>query len=710
MGIARVVEWAEALPAGLFVGGIVAVSAAARYVFASNKTAPWIFPDSLVYSELAKSFAATGHFALRGVPGKGGFGIVYPLLLAPSYAVFSDVPQAFTAMKATDCVVMSLAAVPTYLLARSLVGRWLALTAAVLAVAIPDLGYTGTIMTENAFYPVFAFWCWATVRALQSPTVRRQLLALGFLALAYFTRPQAIVLVPALVTALALVIGLDVWARREETLTRSLIASARRYLTIILGLAAAAVAFAVVEIGIRGKGWRDSLGAYSFLADVHYSPSAVGHWFVYQLGELDFAFALLPFAGLLLVVFAGLRPRAARELRVFAAVALSASFWLILAVAAFASTPVALRILERSDFYVAPLCMAALVACVGRGLLWSERTAAAAAAVVAVGLVGAVTYVSFLGPNNANDTFSLFVLNSLLDRHWVGLSQIQPAVVAGATVAGLIFMLTPRRLGAFLPLLALLALSLANGPVEKRIRLASDQSRSGGVQTRRDWIDRAVGTKPQVATLWTNQQAFVTLWDNEFFNRSVGKVYYFNYAPDGLPATSVNLDTRNGELLASGRPVQAKYILVDPTIVVAGRPIARDAGTGMIVYRVAPPLRVRAQIQGVYLDHWSGPNVIYTEYGCHGGRLKVTLLSDRDLHPQPLKIVAKVGGQAVARFMYKPRLEPRTMTVPLTGQEGVCQVTFSIPTAVPVAVTGRQDTRALGVRFLRFAYSAKRSG
>jgi hypothetical protein len=356
------------------------------------------------------------------------------------------------------------------------------------------------------------------------------------------------------------------------------------------------------------------------------------------------------------------------------------------------------------------LCTAALVACVGRGLLWSERTAAAAAAVVSVGLVGAVTYVSFLGPNNANDSFSFFTLNSLLDRHWVGLSQIQPAVLAGATVAGLIFMLTPRRLGAFLPLLALFALALANGPVEKRIRLASDQSRSGGVQTRRDWIDRAVGTKPQVATLWTNQQTFVTLWDNEFFNRSVGKVYYFNYPPDGLPETSVNLDPKTGKLIAAGLPVEARYILVDPTVVVVGKPIASDPGVGMTLYRPAPPLRLRAQIQGVYQDHWSGPNVLYTAYGCHGGSLKVTLLSDRDLHPRPLKIVAKVGGTEVARFIYEPGLVARTMIVPLTGHAGVCPVTFSIPTAVPLATTGRQDTRALGVRFLRFAYSSKRIG
>ena len=705
---ARAIERAEAAPAGLFVGALVVVSAAVRFAYASNKPAPWIFPDSLVYSELAKSFAATGHFALRDVPGKGGFGIVYPILLAPSYALFSNVPHAFTMMKATNCLIMSLAAVPTYLLARSLVGRWLALTAATLAVAIPDLGYTGTIMTENAFYPVFAFWCWATVRAFQAPTVRRQLLALGLLALAYFTRPQAIALVPALVTALVLVVGFDGWVGRKGGLSRSLLSSVRRYLTLLFGLGAALGAFVVIEIGIRGKGWRDSLGAYSFLANFHYSASAVGRWFLYHLGELDFAFALLPFAGLLLVLFVGLRPRAARDLRVFAAVALSASFWLILGVAAFASTPTALRILERSAFYVAPFCTVALVVCVGRGLLWSNRTAAAAAAIAAVGLVGVVPYASSLGPNEANDAFGLLTLNSVLDRHWVALPQLQAAVVAGATVAGLVFVLTPKRLGALVPMLALLALSLANGPVEKRIRDASVQSRNGGVQARRDWIDRAVGTKPQVATLWTNKQTYVTLWDNEFFNRSVGKVYYFAAPPDGLPETPVTLDTRTGKLLSAGRAIRAKYFLADPSVAIVGRLVAQDPGVGMAVYRVANPVRLRAVIEGVYLDHWSGPTVVYTAYGCHGGSLTVTLLSDRDLHPRPLKIVAKAGGKKVGQFTYEPGLVPRKMTVPLSGAAGVCQVSFSIPTAVPLAVTGRQDTRALGVRFLHFAYTPRR--
>ena len=50
---------------------------------------------------------------------------------------------------------MSLAAVPAYLLARRVLPTGLSLLAALLAVAVPSMVYTGTLMTENAFYPAF---------------------------------------------------------------------------------------------------------------------------------------------------------------------------------------------------------------------------------------------------------------------------------------------------------------------------------------------------------------------------------------------------------------------------------------------------------------------------------------------------------------------------------------------------------------------------
>ena len=50
---------------------------------------------------------------------------------------------------------MSLTAVPAYLIARRVVSTRGALVVAVLTVAVPSTFYAGTIMTENAFYPIF---------------------------------------------------------------------------------------------------------------------------------------------------------------------------------------------------------------------------------------------------------------------------------------------------------------------------------------------------------------------------------------------------------------------------------------------------------------------------------------------------------------------------------------------------------------------------
>ena len=109
-------------PAWVWLAGIVVVSAAIRIALARRMVAPWIMIDEIVYSELAKSFAAHGSFLVRGVPSHG-YGFVYPILIAPAYRLFSAVPDAYAAAKAINGVVMSLAAVPAYFLARRLLAR-----------------------------------------------------------------------------------------------------------------------------------------------------------------------------------------------------------------------------------------------------------------------------------------------------------------------------------------------------------------------------------------------------------------------------------------------------------------------------------------------------------------------------------------------------------------------------------------------------------
>src|SRR5471032_2386723 len=72
------------LPPWVWVAAIVVASAVLRITLAHRVVTPWIMVDELIYSELAKSLAANGHFLVRGVPSNG-YGFVYPALIAPAF-------------------------------------------------------------------------------------------------------------------------------------------------------------------------------------------------------------------------------------------------------------------------------------------------------------------------------------------------------------------------------------------------------------------------------------------------------------------------------------------------------------------------------------------------------------------------------------------------------------------------------------------------
>src|SRR5438270_4714791 len=280
---------ARSLPAWFWLASLVVASVIVRWGFGRRMVAPWIMVDELVYSELAKSFAATGHFLVRDHPS-GSYGFVYPVLISPAYRLYASVPQAYAAAKTINSVLMSLTAVPAYFLARRVVTPALALLAALLAVAVPSTLYAGTMMTENAFYPIFVCAALALVLCLERPTALRQLVLLAISALAYETRPQAVALVPALATAPLLL----TWWRGAPW--RSLLAF--RWLYGILG--AAVVVVLTVELA-RGHSPVAALGAYETAGHQHYAVGAVLKWLLYHTAELDLYLSLLPFAALLVL-------------------------------------------------------------------------------------------------------------------------------------------------------------------------------------------------------------------------------------------------------------------------------------------------------------------------------------------------------------------------------------------------------------------------
>ena len=179
---------------------IVAGSIVVRAWLGSRMPAPFIFTDELQYQENARSLAAGAGIQVRDE----AFGIVsvlYPLLLAPAYMLFDSLPDAYAAARTINAVVMSLAAIPTYLIARRLLPQGLSLLAALLAVALPSLAYTGTLMSENAFYPAFLLAAWALLRALDEPTPRRQLVLLAACGVVTLVRVQGLAVVLAALTA-----------------------------------------------------------------------------------------------------------------------------------------------------------------------------------------------------------------------------------------------------------------------------------------------------------------------------------------------------------------------------------------------------------------------------------------------------------------------------------------------------------------------------
>jgi len=693
--VAAVRARALGVPAWLWLGAVVVCSAGVRIALGRQIVAPWIMVDELVYSELAKSLAATGHFDIRGVPSNG-YGFVYPALIAPAWKLFGAMPTVYAAAKAIDAVVMSLAAVPAYFLARRLLTPGLALVAAVLTVLVPSMLYTGTLMTENAFYPLFLVVCLALVVTLERPTPRRQVGLLVLCGLAYATRQQAIALVPAAAAAPVL----------HGLIERDLRRRLRAWLTLYALLAAGVVVVLAATVA-RGRSPLTLLGAYRVATSVPYSATSVLHYLLWHVAELDLYVGVIPFAALVALWVA---PRAASPAaRAFAAATFPVTLFLLVEVALFASTQSG-RIEERNMFYLAPLALIALVGLAAGDVVPRAWPAVAAGAVAAGVLPVAIPFARFVNPTAVSDTFALLPWWWVQDRG-IHFGTLRLVALGAGVAAALLFVVVPRRVVLVLPLLVAVYFGLTTAVVQNGrhgIRQAAAGKLWAGIKVAHpDWVDRAVGRGADVTQLWAGG-VVETVWENEFFNRSIRRVVHVGYHPDDvLPATTVR--ERPDGVLVHGHdtPLRARYALVASTPTIAGRTVASDPGTGMRLVRVDGPVVVLTRVTGLYPDAWAGKRVTYLHRRCGGGYVSVVLQEDHSLFTAPQLVTATAGGKVVGRIRVPPDGEQHRFLVPLARVPGgLCTATFtSARLRVPARVEpGSSDTRALGIRFLRFDY------
>lgn len=686
------------IPVWAWLTAIVAGSFVFRALIVRGIVAPFIFVDEVVWSEVARGIAEGGRPLVRDVPDTG-YSVLYPFVLSPAYAAFDSLTTAYAAVKTLNALLMSLAALPAYFLARRVTGAGLALLGSLMAVAIPSLAYAGTVMTENLFYPLFLTVVLCLCLVLESPTRFRVLLLVALLGVAYATRVQAAALVPGVLLAPLVLAVFE---------PRGLRSALARYRLLYGVLVVVGVLVLAVQL-VRGQSLADLLGAYAPVGEADYGLGETLRYLTWHVGELGLYVLVVPVAATIVLV--GKARSLDPPLQALLAATVSLTACLLPIVAAFASA-FSFRIQERNLFYLAPLFAIALLAWVDRGAPRPKVLSVAAAASSAL-LVLMIPFDRFLTTSAITDTLMLLPFWSLQDR--IGADWVKPSALALSVALAVAFLLVPRRLAVVLPLLVLALWAAALKPVwwgkHGFVRFA-ERSLFQGIRTpKRDWVDRALPGGAAAGFLWTGRTDRLTVNQNEFFNRGIGPIYYVDQpTPGGLPETRVTIDPESGAVtLPDGSPLRDRYLLADSSFEPDGVAVARDRGWGITLWRTTPPVVSAVRIDGLYPnDTWSGKEVTYVRRRCRPGRLAVEVSSDGNLFLQPQMIRARSRGRVVGTLRLPPGAR-RVMRIELEPdlRTGDCHVDFTVtPTEVPSRVIpDSNDPRELGAHFNRFVYT-----
>jgi Dolichyl-phosphate-mannose-protein mannosyltransferase len=579
---------ARAIPTAVWLGAIVVLSTALRIALGATVPVPTIFPDELVYWELARSVGESGQFMIGGEPvAVWSYGPLYPLAIAPIHAFGGSLDGAYAATKAVNALLMSLAALPAYFLARRLLSLRGALVVAAVSVLVPSAVYTTRVMAESVSYPVFLCAMLAGVAALEHPSAGRQLLALATICLATLGRFQMIVLLPALLCAIVVVAWAEARERREISIRRRL---SDFWLTWIFS---GAMAVAVIAVGTV-----TSVGAHTVvLHDLQlWRAPAKALWHV---ADLDLYSGVIPLTAFVLVVWSALASRDADPgLRAFAALGASAAIWLVLLAGVY--TTAFPHVFDRYVFYVVPLFLIALVA-------WIERRVASPKAPVVACVLVLVTVLPLTLPFdsllNGREWGTSTSAVGLVPWAWVGAFVgegwlLNAVAAAFAGVLALAVWSARTAPGWSLLRITVLLLVLSGVIVSVSNSVLSDDVRpyAGSDPA---WIDAAAGSSP-VAILYRGTNADsgderLALREAKFFNRRVGPVYELEGPfAGGFPSTQARVTDAGRLVTVRGRPVRAEFLLAHRSLGVNASLIATSGDSGLDLYRTSGQVRLES--------------------------------------------------------------------------------------------------------------------
>ena len=633
-----------AIPARIGLPAIVLTSFVLRLAAAFAHATPLYFPDEYIYGGLARSLATSGRLAIRGSAAHFP-ALLEPLLTAPFW-LLGDPLVAYRLTQGLNALAMSVAAVPVYLLARRLgLGSGLALGAAALAVACPDLLYASFVMADPIAYPLVLGGIYAGVCALERPTGRAQLAFVALSGLAAFARLQYVVL-PA-----AFVVAAFVLERRR----------ALRVHRLPLGL------FALPVAGALAVGPSRVLGYYSGIEHLKVGAGSILHWAAVDAMLLAYSsgWILVPGAAVALAL-ALARPRTRAE-RAFAVLLVVYAAGLFAEAALYASSG-STRFQERYLFTLLPLVGPAFGLYVTRG--WPRRLVVGAIAAGMVVLSARIPLSGFSAADNKQDSPFLFAVFRLEGILGVGSGALAVALVAAGLSAGAV-LVARRRWGGGLALgLAVVAAGAASVGAFAFDRQNAQNVRTSHLPPDLRWIDHAARGLGPVTLLQTAGAPRGRALEQLFWNSSVTKIALLKGAipTDAFGAETTRIE-RDGRLVGPRGP-QGGSLLVEnfgARVELAGA--TRTArGTSLELWRSRGTPRMAVLASGLYFDGWLARTGSVTVWPSADGVVRGTLSLTLSLPPgterTPLhfrapgidrRVWVSPDGQRVVRFRVHAR-------------------------------------------------------
>ena len=620
-----------AVPAWLWVSGIVFTSFCGRLIAAAGRPVPHYLPDEYIYPSLARSFAEHGRPLIRGV-GVHFPALLDPLLTAPVWLVTDDPVRAYGITQGLHAAFVSLAAIPAYLLCKRLrLTRWLAIGVAALAVAVPDGVYASSMLADPLAYPLVLTTIYLGVCLVERSTLGLQVAFALCSALAVLARVQYAVVPVA-------VLGAELVADRG----RILVSLRRVWLALVLLVGPPTILFATL-------GSQRVLGVYSH-GDHALHPGSLVQWIGREGMLLAYAsgWVLVPgaLAGLAVAL---VRPLRRAELA-FAVTTVLLAGALLLEAAQIADTD-SQRFQERYLFTLVPLLAVAFGLYVKRGLPLRIPVGLCSAALLL--LAARVPLSGYAAAHNKDDSPTLWAVLRFEALVSVGNGALAVALVA-AVLSAIGALVAFRKVPAVFAVVAALAACCALSAGASSYDHLSSTSLRHSLNPDLRWVDHArLGAVDLLAPPGARKEQS---WEQLFWNTSVTRLLLLGSPPLDQFDTKVVRVAPDGRILVDGR-TDRRPLLVQTyasTVQMTGvTRVRRDVIFDL--YRPAGTPRLRLVAAGRFPDKWLSPRGAITVWTKTPGTLTLVVTMPPGTQATPMRfngrlVEVRPGKRTTLRF------------------------------------------------------------